>query len=245
MSAPRICWLGWMVAYTLMGGISAYAQKSLNPIRDTITNITVEDEITITYDLEVTDPALRYKVAPYYIDQDGNRQPITEYVRGSLGDTISAGYQKQIFWNHLRALPNEMGGMINIEIDLDVSPIPTLSLEQTIYTRGTKKLSLSLGMRQEPYYYILDENWIPYDEGPLESSTTQIRLPASLPLDHSFRIRVDDPRSRTAYTPLFTVKRKIPKAVLYPVIGASAIVAAWIIKKSVEPDPLPPPHDFR
>lgn len=226
---------------TWLGSTSALAQRTLEPPQLTITELSYQDSVVITYDLKTSEPELEFNVTPYYLDTTGNRQWITTHVWGDVGDTITTGAQKQIVWNYYRAFPDGYKGTMELGLAYELIPPPaTLPLSKERYRRGTA-VNIPLDATQPWYFHLIDESRISHQQGQLEGEYTQIKLSNNLPLHGTYRIRVEDAQGHIAYTPSFTVRRHFPLGAIIGVpVVATGVGLYFIFRK----DRLPEPHTF-
>ncbi|MEM9829593.1 MAG: hypothetical protein AAF944_03095 [Bacteroidota bacterium] len=217
----------------------ALAQQSVDSVVYQITDVQVDDTLTITYDLSQTEPGLWYRVIPFYRDRYGEPQYITEYVAGSWGDSITAGVQKKIFWNPLPKLRKGYRGGLKIGLSVSViAPSPEITLEKSYYRRG-KRLVLTLDEDTHYHYHVLDTNRLVYYRGTVDSSGERVKLPMNLPLKQDYQIRIEDETGNVAYTTRFAVRRFIPLGVIVGVPTVATAAALYLLLRKEE---LPAPH---
>jgi len=223
-----------MKAPSFLGAIIFFLFMTLQPIwAQQVENITAElqgEQIVISYDLNHPDQSVEIKI-DIRSSHDNFRQPLKE-VSGEVGEHVSPGTGKRIFWNYKNELPVGFDQEITFKIEAELPmPIPPFQFLQPAtgsgFRRGkTGQIQWSGGQSSDQVRLELLKN------GKRVSNLAQMpnrqsytwQIPPEMDKAKDYQIRltaVGDP-SRKITSQLFPIKNKIPLALI--VVPAAVVV---------------------
>jgi len=209
-----------------------------------VSNITAElqgEQIVISYDLKHPDQSAKLKVE-IRSSHTNFREPLKD-VNGEVGENISPGIGKRIFWNYKNELPVGFDQEITFKIEALLPipiPIPIPALQFLKPTAGSGFRRGKTGVVQWTGGQTSDQVRLELlKNGKRVSNLAQIpnrqtyswQIPADLDKDSDYQLRltaVGDPGSRIT-SDLFPIKNKIPLAlIVVPAIVVVGVVGVLV-----------------
>lgn len=213
-----------LLALWWLAGPCAFAQEV------TITKVELAGRnIVVHYDLRDANPSNTYQLK-LYSSRDNFMSPLTG-VTGDVGDEVHSGSSRKMEW----AIADEFGpykGKLALEIRGRVF-VPFVKVidfgNGQSFKRGKSyNLQLKAGSSSPIHVELFKGNQrIDGDMNHPNSGSYLLSIPANAKTGNDYRLKITDSRSNdeVVYTPMFSVKPKVPLVVkVLPVVAVGAVV---------------------